>query len=86
MYVYTPILCDLVLCNTCPLYFDFMTFVSHACDFLTFVQAKRADVTCVILPEENRRDVDDLPDFIKKGVEFHFVRHYSEVYDIIFDS
>ena len=58
-------------------------------DYVTFfisMQAKRADVTCIILPEENRRDVEDLADFIIKGVEFHFVRHYSEVYDIIFDS
>ena len=38
----------------------------------------------MIVPEENRRDVDDLADFIKKDMEFHFVKHYSEVYDIIF--
>ena len=49
------------------------------------MQAKRADVTCIVFPEENRRDVDELPDFIKEGVEFHFVKHYGEVYDIIFD-
>ena len=48
------------------------------------MQAKRADVNCIVLPEDNRRDVDDLDEFIKKGVEFHFVKHYSEVHDIIF--
>ena len=42
-------------------------------------------MTCVILPEENRRDVDELEDFLISGVELHFVRHFSEVYDIIFD-
>jgi len=53
--------------------------------FIVFVlQAKRADMNCIILPEDNRRDVDDLDEFIKKGVEFHFVKHYSEVYDVIF--
>ena len=49
-------------------------------------QAKRADVTCIIFPEANKRDVEELADFIKEGVEFHFVKHYSEVYDIIFDQ
>ena len=52
--------------------------------FYYVLQAKRADVTCIILPEENRRDVDDLPDFVKEGVEFHFVRHYRDIYNIIF--
>lgn len=42
-------------------------------------------MTCIVFPEENRRDVEELQDFIKEGVEFHFVRHYEEVYDIIFD-
>ncbi len=50
------------------------------------VQAQRADIRCIILPEENRRDVEDLDDFIKKEVQFHFVKHYSEVYEIIFDT
>lgn len=57
--------------------------VTWSCDIP--MQAKRADVTCIVFPEENRRDVDELPDFIKEGVEFHFVKHYKEVYDIIFD-
>lgn len=48
------------------------------------IAAKRADVDCIILPEANKRDYDDLPDFIREGLEVHFVRHYSEVFDIIF--
>lgn len=49
-------------------------------------KAKRADVTCILVPEANKRDVEELPDFIKKGVEFHFIKHYSEIYDIIFSN
>ena len=50
---------------------------------VTIVQAKRADVTCIILPDANRRDYDDLPDFIKEGVEVHFVKHYAEIFDVL---
>ena len=47
---------------------------------IILLQAKRADVNCVILPEENKRDFDDLPDFVKEGVEVHFVKQYPEVF------
>lgn len=53
---------------------------------VSFPQAKRAGVHCIILPEANKRDFDDLPDFVREGVEIHFVKHYSEVFDILFSS
>ena len=58
----------------------------HVCMFLFLLQAKRADVDCIILPEENKRDYDDLPDFVKEGVEVHFVKQYPEVFDILFSE
>ena len=48
------------------------------------IAAKRADVNCLIMPEVNRRDFEDLPDYIREGIEVHFVSRYSEVFDIIF--
>lgn len=48
--------------------------------------AKRSGVTCVILPFENKKDYDDLPGFIKDGVEVHFVNNYKEIYDIVFQQ
>ena len=54
--------------------------------FLFLLQAKRADVDCIILPEENKRDYDDLPDFVKEGVEVYFVKQYPEVFDILFSE
>lgn len=48
------------------------------------IAAKRANVTCLILPEENRKDFFDLPDFIKSDLEVHFVSHYNQIYDIAF--
>lgn len=48
------------------------------------IAAKRSDVTRIILPENNRRDYEDLPDFVKDGLEVHFVKHYSELFQFIF--
>lgn len=48
--------------------------------------AKRAQATIVILPRGNQRDFDELPDYIKQGVQAHFVQDYGEVYRIIFSK
>ncbi|XP_058138001.1 lon protease homolog, mitochondrial [Dasypus novemcinctus] len=48
------------------------------------IAAKRAGVTCIILPAENRKDFHDLAAFISEGLEVHFVEHYREVFAIAF--
>lgn len=48
------------------------------------IAAKRVGVNCVILPEENRKDYTELPEFITSDLEVHFVIEYSDVYKIIF--
>ncbi|KAI1301831.1 Lon protease -like protein, mitochondrial [Halotydeus destructor] len=48
------------------------------------ISARRANVRCLVLPAENRKDFEDLADFIKEGLEVHFVETYSQVYDIVF--
>ncbi|XP_046966442.1 lon protease homolog, mitochondrial [Vanessa cardui] len=50
------------------------------------IAAKRVGVTCVILPEENRRDFDDLPSFIRENIDVHFVSDYEEVFKIAFED
>jgi Lon-like ATP-dependent protease len=49
------------------------------------IAAKRSNVKTIILPEENKKDFDDLPKFISDGLNVHFVSHYNEVYDLVFD-
>ena len=46
------------------------------------MQAKRAGVSTIILPAENRKDYSDLPAFITDGLDIHFAQHYSDVYEI----
>ncbi|KFV62368.1 hypothetical protein N307_11954, partial [Dryobates pubescens] len=48
------------------------------------IAAKRAGVTCIVLPSENKKDYYDLAAFITEGLEVHFVEHYQEVFAIAF--
>ncbi|XP_018312182.1 lon protease homolog, mitochondrial isoform X2 [Mycetomoellerius zeteki] len=48
------------------------------------IAAKRVDVKCIILPEENKKDFNDLPKYITDGLEVHFVSMFNEVYRICF--
>ncbi|VDM34526.1 unnamed protein product [Hydatigera taeniaeformis] len=50
------------------------------------IAAKRVGVKTVILPEMNRKDYEDLADFIKADLAVHFVSHYSEVFPIAFPA
>jgi ATP-dependent Lon protease len=50
------------------------------------VAAKRAGIKNVIFPKDNLRDVDELPAYIKKGIQIHFVNHYDEVFKIAFPT
>lgn len=49
------------------------------------IAAKRSRLTTLIFPAENQRDFDELPDYLKEGIEVHFVDHYDEVFDIAFE-
>ncbi len=44
--------------------------------------AARAKVKCVLLPEHNRDDYEEVPESIRKRLEVHFVSHISEVLNI----
>ncbi len=43
--------------------------------------AHRAGARTVILPEENRKDVSEIPDSVRKGLKLVFVSHMDEVLD-----
>lgn len=48
------------------------------------IAAKRAQVECLILPKENEKDFDELPEFIKKDINIYFVTEYKEIFDKVF--
>jgi ATP-dependent Lon protease len=44
--------------------------------------AKLAGVHTVIVPKLNQRDLTEVPETIKKGLDFHFVEHMDEVLEL----
>jgi ATP-dependent Lon protease len=40
--------------------------------------AKRAGITCVLLPELNRRDLDEIPPGGREGIRFEFLKTVDE--------
>ncbi|OQV18414.1 Lon protease-like protein, mitochondrial [Hypsibius exemplaris] len=48
------------------------------------IAAKRAGVKTLILPEQNRKDFSDLPDFIRQDIDVHFVDHYRDLFPVVF--
>lgn len=43
--------------------------------------AKRAGITDIIICEENRRNIEDIPEMYLSGLTFHYVRDINEVLD-----
>ncbi|XP_014209904.1 lon protease homolog, mitochondrial isoform X2 [Copidosoma floridanum] len=50
------------------------------------IAAKRVGVNCIILPDENRKDFEDLPKYITDGLEVHFASSYKDIYRICFEE
>lgn len=48
--------------------------------------AKRANIKHVILPDANRRDYDEIPQYLKENLIVHYADHYDKVYDIAFNG
>jgi ATP-dependent Lon protease len=43
--------------------------------------AKRAGITDIILCQENRKDIEEIPETYLKGVSFHYVENVQDVWD-----
>ena len=50
------------------------------------VAAMRAGITDVILPDENRKDHEELPEEVKNALTFHFVKRLEEAEAIGFEG
>ena len=49
------------------------------------IAARRVGLFELILPEGCRGDVEELPDHVKEGVTIHFVEHFRQVVEVIFN-
>ncbi|HGY56617.1 MAG TPA: endopeptidase La [Caldithrix abyssi] len=50
------------------------------------IAAKRAGIDTVILPEKNKKDLEDIPRKTINGMRFHFVKEVDELIDLAFEE
>lgn len=46
--------------------------------------ARRAGIKCIVLPEGCKSDFEEIPEYLKEGLEIHFAGDYQTVYDVAF--
>ena len=47
------------------------------------IGAHNGDIDTIILPTKNKKDLDDIPEEVKKDINFIFVNNYKEVYSAL---
>ncbi len=50
------------------------------------IAARRSKIMELILPHGNRRDFEELPDYLREGINVHFARNYREVFEFVFQE
>ena len=48
--------------------------------------ARRAGIKCIVFPSGNKRDYDEMPEYLKENIEVHFAEDYSNVFKVAFGS
>ncbi|MEO5328761.1 MAG: endopeptidase La [Magnetococcus sp. THC-1_WYH] len=49
------------------------------------IAARRVGLRELIMPETNRKDFEEVPDYIREGFTVHFVRKFTQVPKLVFD-
>ena len=50
------------------------------------IAARRQNIKELIFPAENEKDFKELPDYIREGIKPHFVDHFDQVANIVFNK
>jgi len=50
------------------------------------IAARRNEIKTIIIPDANLRDLEEIPEYIKKGITFHPVKYMEEVIKLIFNE
>lgn len=50
------------------------------------IAARRSKIMELILPHANRRDFEELPEYLSEGINVHFARNYREVFEYVFQE
>ncbi|MGO1660040.1 MAG: endopeptidase La, partial [Marinobacter sp.] len=50
------------------------------------IAARRQKISNLILPEANRGDYEELPDYLREGLTVNFAKHYNDVFQVCFGN
>jgi ATP-dependent Lon protease len=50
------------------------------------IAARRVGIRELILPAANRKDVDELPDYLREGMSVHYAARYDDVFEVAFGA
>ena len=50
------------------------------------IAARRNKIMELILPFGNRRDFEELPGYLREGINIHYARHFRDVFEFVFDE
>jgi ATP-dependent Lon protease len=50
------------------------------------IAARRSRIFEVVLPQANKRDYEELPDYLREGMTAHFARSFREVFEYVFSG
>lgn len=50
------------------------------------IAARRQKISNLILPEANRGDYEELPEYLKEGLSVNFAKHYNDVFQVCFGN
>jgi len=48
------------------------------------IAARRSKLNALIFPKDNKRDYDELSDYLKEGIQVYFVNSYNDVFKVAF--
>merc|ERR1712078_434506 len=48
------------------------------------IAARRAGCRALVYPQANRRDFDELPEYLREGLDVHYASHYDDVFAVAF--
>ncbi len=50
------------------------------------IAARRANIKELILPQANKGDYEEIPDYIREGIQIHFAAQFSDVVPLLFNK
>ena len=50
------------------------------------IAARRSGIMELILPNGNRKDFEELPDYLRKDINVHFAKTFRDVFHYVFED